>query len=199
MRRRWTTTTPPPPNRRRSERGFHDRTVWHRTVWHRTVWRSTVWRSTERQSDQGHDRDDAERRGPVYPNIANTANAYAKYINARGGIAGRPPEVTVCDEQFDPAVAATCARQAVEEGMVSVVGSFTFFAESIVPVIAESNITWFGECCPIAPTEFTDPHSFPTGNQPLYAVGPVTRAINDGCKKIIGVIIEGADAIFRPS
>ena len=71
--------------------------------------------------------------GPTYENIANTANLYADYINERGGIAGRPLEVTVCDEQFDPAVATTCARQAVEEDMVSIVGSFTFFAESIVP------------------------------------------------------------------
>jgi branched-chain amino acid transport system substrate-binding protein len=136
--------------------------------------------------------------GPVYPNIANTADAYATYINARGGIAGRPLEVTVCDEQFDPAIATTCARQAVEEGMVSVVGSFTFFAESIVPVIAESNITWFGECCPITPSELTSPHSFPIGNQPMYAVGAVKRAIDDGCENINAVIIEGADAIFVP-
>ena len=48
--------------------------------------------------------------GPTYQNIANTAELYADFINARGGIAGRPLEVTVCDEQFDPAVAATCAR-----------------------------------------------------------------------------------------
>ena len=136
--------------------------------------------------------------GPVYPNIANTANAYATYINARGGIAGRPLEVTVCDEQFDPAIATTCARQAVEEGMVSVVGSFTFFAESIVPVIAESDITWFGECCPITPSELTDPHSFPIGNQPMYAVGAVKRAVDDGCENINAVIIEGADQIFLP-
>ena len=45
--------------------------------------------------------------GPTYENIANTANLYADYINARGGIAGRPLEVMVCDEQFDPAVATT--------------------------------------------------------------------------------------------
>ena len=73
--------------------------------------------------------------GPTYQNIANTAKAYEWYVNARGGIGGRPIEVIVCDEQFDPAVAATCARQAVEENVVAVVGSFTFFAESIVPVI----------------------------------------------------------------
>ena len=135
--------------------------------------------------------------GPTYKNIANTAKAYEKYINARGGIAGHPLAVTVCDEQFDPAVATTCARQAVDEAMVSVVGSFTFFAESIVPVIAESNITWFGPCCPITPSELTSKHSFPIGNQPMYAVGAVKRAIDDGCKNINAVIIDGAQ-IFTP-
>ncbi len=121
--------------------------------------------------------------GPTYENIANTANAYAEYINKRGGIAGHPLEVIVCDEQFDAAVAATCARQAVDEGVVSVVGSFTFFAESIVPVIAASDITWFGACCPVTPSELTDKHSFNIGNQPMYAVGAVKKAVEDGCKK----------------
>jgi ABC-type branched-subunit amino acid transport system substrate-binding protein len=136
--------------------------------------------------------------GPTYANIANTADAYAQYINARGGIAGRPLEVTVCDEQFDPAVATTCARQAVEEGMVSIVGSFTFFAESIVPVIAESDITWFGACCPITPSELTDPHSFNIGNQPMYAVGAVKKAVDDGCQNINAVIIDGAQIFIPP-
>jgi ABC-type branched-subunit amino acid transport system substrate-binding protein len=135
--------------------------------------------------------------GPTYKNIANTAQAYEKYINTRGGIAGHPLKVTVCDEQFDPAVAATCARQAVDGKMVSVVGSFTFLAESIVPVIAKANITWFGECCPITPSELTDPHSFPIGNQPMYAVGAIKRAVADGCKNINAVIIDGAQ-VFQP-
>ncbi|MXV85997.1 MAG: ABC transporter substrate-binding protein [Acidimicrobiales bacterium] len=136
--------------------------------------------------------------GPTYHNIANTANAYADYINARGGIAGRPLEVTVCDEMFDPAVAAACAREAVEENMVAVIGSFTFFAESIVPVIAESDITWFGPCCPITPSELTSPHSFPIGNQPMYAVGIIKRAIDDGCQAINAVIIDGAQIFLPP-
>jgi branched-chain amino acid transport system substrate-binding protein len=136
--------------------------------------------------------------GPTYKNIANTAMAYEKYINARGGIAGHPLKVTVCDEKFDPAVATTCARQAVDGKMVSIVGSFTFFAESIVPVIAQSDITWFGECCPITPSELTDKHSFPIGNQPMYAVGAVKRAVDDGCKNINAVIIEGAEIFLPP-
>jgi branched-chain amino acid transport system substrate-binding protein len=136
--------------------------------------------------------------GPTYKNIANTAEAYAKYINTRGGIAGHPLEVTVCDEQFDPAVATTCARKAVDGKMVSVVGSFTFFAESIVPVLEPANITWFGECCPITPSELTSKHSFPIGNQPMYAVGAVKRAVADGCKNINAVIIDGAQVFVPP-
>jgi branched-chain amino acid transport system substrate-binding protein len=136
--------------------------------------------------------------GPTYENIANTANLYADWINERGGIAGRPVEVTVCDEQFDPAVATTCARQAVDEGMVSIVGSFTYFAESIVPVIAESSITWFGACCPITPSELTSPYSFNIGNQPMYAVGAVQRAVDDGCENINAVIIDGAQIFIPP-
>lgn len=136
--------------------------------------------------------------GPTYQNIAITAELYADYINAKGGINGRPLEVTVCDEKFDPAVATTCARQAVDEGMVSIVGSFTFFAESIVPVIAESSITWFGPCCPITPSELTSPYSFPIGNQPMYAVGAVKRAVDDGCEQINAVIIDGAQVFIPP-
>ena len=135
--------------------------------------------------------------GPTYENIAITAKLAADYINARGGINGRPLEVEVCDEKFDPAVAATCARQAVDKGVVAVVGSFTYFAEAIVPVIAASDISWFGACCAISPSELNDPHSFNLGNQPMYAVGQVKRAVADGCKDINAVIAEGADAIFR--
>ncbi len=135
--------------------------------------------------------------GPTYENIAITAKIAADYINGKGGINGRPLEVQVCDEKFDPAVAATCARKAVDEGVVAVVGSFTYFAEAIVPVIAASDITWFGACCAISPSELSDPHSFNLGNQPMYGVGEVKRAVADGCKEINAVIAEGADAIFR--
>lgn len=136
--------------------------------------------------------------GPTYENIAITAQLAADYLNDRGGIQGRPVEVIVCDEQFDAAVAAACARQAVEEGVVSVVGSFTYFAEAIVPVIAASDITWFGACCAISPSELGSPHSFPMGNQPMYAVGGVKRAVEDGCENISAVVAEGAEAIFLP-
>jgi hypothetical protein len=82
--------------------------------------------------------------------------------------------------------------------MVSIVGSFTYFAESIVPVIAESSITWFGACCPITPSELTNPYSFNIGNQPMYAVGAVKRAVDDGCENINAAVTIGAEVFIPP-
>jgi ABC-type branched-subunit amino acid transport system substrate-binding protein len=133
----------------------------------------------------------------VYPNIAITANAYQKWINAHGGINGHPLQVTICDDQGKPTAGAACARQAVSEHVVAVVGSFSFFGTNIMPALIANNIPNFGECCAITPPEWTSTDSFPMGTQPLYAVGLVKRAVQDGCKHINAVIIDGAQG-FEP-
>jgi len=139
-----------------------------------------------------------DSQGPVYPNIAITAKAYEKWINARGGIAGRPLDVTVCDEHGKPTDAAACGRQAVDKDMVAVVGSFSFLGTNIMPALQKAGIANFGECCPITPPEWTGENSFPMGNQPLYAVGAVKRMNEDGCKKMNAVIIDGAQGFLPP-
>jgi ABC-type branched-subunit amino acid transport system substrate-binding protein len=133
----------------------------------------------------------------VYPNIAITANAYQKWINSHGGINGHPLQVTVCDEHGKPTDAAACARQAVANQDVAVVGSFSFLGTDIMPALIANNIPNFGECCAITPPEWTSTDSFPMGTQPLYAVGLVKRAVQDGCKNINAVIIDGAQG-FEP-
>ena len=135
-------------------------------------------------------------QGPVYPNIAITAKAYEKWINAKGGINGHPLQVTVCDEHGKPTDAAACGRQAVADKDVAVVGSFSFLGTNIMPSLIKANIPNFGECCPITPPEWTSSDSFPMGTQPLYAVGLVKRANEDGCKNINAVIIDGAQGFL---
>ena len=137
-------------------------------------------------------------QGPVYPNISITAKAYEKWINSKGGINGHPLQVTVCDEHGKPTDAAACGRQAVSEGDVAVVGSFSFFGTNIMPPLIKAGIPMFGECCPITPPEWTSTDSFPMGTQPLYSVGLVKRAVADGCKAINAVIIDGAQG-FLPA
>jgi len=136
-------------------------------------------------------------QGPQYKNIAESARVYGSWINAHGGINGHPLEVKFCDALGTPTGATACARKAVADHAVAVIGSFTFTGDAIVPTLQAAKTAYFGLCCALSPTEFHSPVSFPTGDQPLYAVGLVSRAVQDGCKKMVGVIIQGAE-IFEP-
>lgn len=140
---------------------------------------------------------DVNTEGPQYKNIEETARVYQEWVNANGGIAGRPLEAKFCDAKGTPTDAAACARKAVQDKAVAVVGNFTFTGDAIVPILDKAGISYFGNCCAISAAELTTPSVFPMGNQPLYGVGLVKRAVDDGCKKMTGVIIEGAEA-FKP-
>ena len=130
--------------------------------------------------------------GPPFPAIPETAKLYEKWVNDNGGIKGRPLQVITCDDRGVAPGATDCARQAVQQKVAAVVGSYTFAAESIVPVLEKGNVAWFGMCCPGTPSELTSKASFPVGSGPLYSTGFTKRAIEDGCKKINAVIIDGA-------
>lgn len=134
---------------------------------------------------------------PTYANIATTAKAYETWINAKGGINGRPLQVTVCDDRGDPAQAGSCARTAVQDGAVAAVGSFTFFGDAAVPVLSKADTAWFGICCPQSASELSSTNVFPFGS-PLYGAGDVARAVEDGCKNINAVIVQGAESTFEP-
>jgi ABC-type branched-subunit amino acid transport system substrate-binding protein len=140
---------------------------------------------------------DVNTQGPQYKNIAESARVYGSWINAHGGINGHPLKVKFCDALGTPTGATACARKAVADHAVAVIGSFTFTGDAIVPTLQAGKTAYFGLCCALSPTEFHSPVSFPTGDQPLYAVGLVSRAVQDGCKKMVGVIIQGAE-IFEP-
>jgi ABC-type branched-subunit amino acid transport system substrate-binding protein len=140
---------------------------------------------------------DVTSQGPIFPNIAITAEAYETFVNANGGIAGRPVDVIACDAKGTPTDATACARQAVSEGVVAVVGSSTFTGDAIMSVLEPAGIAYFGMCCPLSPSEWNSPDSFPLGNMPLFATGLVKRASEDGCEATAAVLIEGGEG-FKP-
>jgi ABC-type branched-subunit amino acid transport system substrate-binding protein len=139
---------------------------------------------------------DVNTEGPQYKNIEETERVYQEWINSHGGIAGRPLEAHFCDAHGTPTAVAACGREAVAGGAVAVVGNFTFTGDAIIPILEKGKTAQWGNCCAIAPTELTSEVSFPMGNQPLYSVGLVKKAVEDGCKHINGVIIEGAEAFI---
>lgn len=139
---------------------------------------------------------DVNTEGPQYKNIEETARVYQEWINSHGGIAGRPLEAHFCDAHGTPTGVSACGREAVSGGAVAVVGNFTFTGDAIIPILEKGKTAQWGNCCAIAPSELVSPVSFPMGNQPLYSVGLVKKAVEDGCKNINGVIIEGAEAFI---
>lgn len=140
---------------------------------------------------------DVNTEGSPYKNIEETARVYQEWINSHGGIAGRPLEAKFCDSRGTSTAAAACAREAVADHAVATVGSFNFAGDAMVPILEKANTAQFGSCCAIAASEFSSPISFSMGNGPLYGVGMVKRAVEDGCKDMVGVIIEGAES-FEP-
>ena len=141
---------------------------------------------------------DINSPGAVYPNIHISADAAQEYINATGGINGRPLEVINCDSQGTADGAATCARQATTDGVVAVVGSFNFSPDAMIEVLEPAGIAYFGECCALGAKENTSKAAFPFGSIQMYGVGEVKKAVEDGCTNIKAMIIEGAESFWPP-
>ena len=76
--------------------------------------------------------------GPQYKNIEETARVYQEWINAHGGIAGRPLEANFCDAHGTPTAAAACAREAIAGGPLRVVGNFTFTGDAVMPILEKA-------------------------------------------------------------
>ncbi len=135
---------------------------------------------------------------PTYPNGKEATIAFEQWTNSHGGINGHPIEISICDDRGEPTQAAACARQGVEEGIVAVIGSFSFFGENIVPVLEKAETAWFGPCCAQSAAELSSKVSFPTGSQPAYGAAAVAKAYEEGCEHLNAVIVEGAEAVFEP-
>ena len=58
----------------------------------------------------------------IIPEARIGVQAAAERINSEGGVQGHPIEVLTCNDQNDPNTAASCAREAVDAGVVAVVG-----------------------------------------------------------------------------
>jgi ABC-type branched-subunit amino acid transport system substrate-binding protein len=103
-------------------------------------------------------------------------------INADGGIKGRPVEYIECDTEDDPNTTTDCARSAVDEGVVAVVGSVT--VQDYYPVLEENSIASYGPI-PANTGDFTSPNSFPiVGGAPVAFALLAAGLAEDGAENI---------------
>lgn len=121
---------------------------------------------------------------PETPQAVAGAKAAASAINARGGIGGRPVEITGCDGKTDPNAAATCARKAASQGYVATVGQVSGTGDAIAPVQKQNGMASIAPY-PLSPADFSSPIAFP-----LAAGGP---AVTAGVARNLGT--EGAKTV----
>ena len=117
-----------------------------------------------------------------YPNIQAAADIYEQYINDKGGIGGRPLAVTFCDGKADPNEDAACARKAVDDGAIALVGGFDVDVSLLIEVLESENVAWFGACCPSVAKEFTSSIAFNMGATFSFNAGAAFKMVQDGCE-----------------
>ncbi|WP_108989370.1 ABC transporter substrate-binding protein [Streptomyces coelicoflavus] len=114
------------------------------------------------------------------PGMPALAQAYARSVNAQGGLGGRKLNVLTCNDHNDSVDAAKCARRAVKENAVAVLGSYSQHADSFFPVLEGARIPYIGGYG-LTNTEFTSPLSYPVnGGQPALLAG-LGSALADSC------------------
>ncbi|WP_328748246.1 ABC transporter substrate-binding protein [Streptomyces sp. NBC_00285] len=105
------------------------------------------------------------------PGMPAFAQAYARWINSRGGINGHKLTVLTCNDHNNGVAAAKCARRAVKENVVAVVGSYSQYGDSFFPPLEGSGIPYIGGYG-VTNAEFTSPLSYPVnGGQPTLLAG----------------------------
>jgi ABC-type branched-subunit amino acid transport system substrate-binding protein len=105
------------------------------------------------------------------PGMPALAKAYARWVNAHGGINGRQLEVLTCNDHNDPIDAAHCAERAADEGVVAVVGSYSQHSRSFLAPLESAGIAYIGGFG-VTDDEFTSPLSYPVnGGQPALLAG----------------------------
>ncbi|MET7681480.1 ABC transporter substrate-binding protein [Streptomyces sp. NPDC005423] len=105
------------------------------------------------------------------PGMPAMAKAYARWINAHGGLKGRKLTVLTCNDHNSGVAAAKCARRAVDENVVAVVGSYSEHSDSFFAPLESAGIPYIGGYG-VTNEEFTRALSYPVnGGQPTLLAG----------------------------
>jgi branched-chain amino acid transport system substrate-binding protein len=93
------------------------------------------------------------------PEIADAAEAAQSYINAHGGMGGRPLQIQTCNEANNPQADIQCATSFVNGGEISVAGLGGLWGENGLSVIEKAGIV--NQTIAISGPEFSSPLAYP--------------------------------------
>jgi ABC-type branched-subunit amino acid transport system substrate-binding protein len=118
--------------------------------------------------------------------------AAADYVNAHGGVDGRPIKIVTCDEQYSAAGALSCAQQAVAAHAVAVAGFSFFLGASGLTTLESAGIPSLN--VPSNPAEYTNPISFPIYGGSQSFGGSLALIAADVIKATSMVVVSPDDA-----
>jgi ABC-type branched-subunit amino acid transport system substrate-binding protein len=137
------------------------------------------------------------------PQIQTGAEAAVERVNADGGINGSKIQLISCDDQGNANGAAACGREAVEEKVVAVVGSFTLFGDSIMQFLDKAKIPAVFDNA-TSQLESTSANSFPIVGAIPPSVAALLSFDQQGCTTTVLSASENAqsqaayDVFFKP-
>ncbi|MFD9301727.1 ABC transporter substrate-binding protein [Streptomyces sp. NPDC060048] len=117
------------------------------------------------------------------PGMPGMAKAYERWVNSNGGINGHKLRVLTCNEHNTPGGAADCARKAIAEKAVAVVGSYSQHGRAFMAPLEAEGIPFIGGYG-VSSEEFQSPLSYPVnGGQPVLLAG-AGRQLGRACGKV---------------
>ncbi|MEU0087580.1 ABC transporter substrate-binding protein [Streptomyces sp. NPDC006274] len=117
------------------------------------------------------------------PGMPSMAEAYARWAKANGGIDGHELRVITCNEQNTPKGAATCARDAVDEGAVAVVGSYSQYGDAFMAPLEAAGIPFIGGFG-VSDEEFTSYLSYPVNGGQAALLAGNGEQLADVCDRV---------------
>lgn len=118
------------------------------------------------------------------PGMPAMAQAYARWVNSRGGVNGHRLRVLTCNDHNDTVRAARCASRALKEGVVAVVGSYSQYGRSYMSALERAGIPYIGGYG-VAEQEFSSPLSYPVnGGLPALVAGNGRQLAAGGCSHV---------------
>ncbi|UKL01995.1 ABC transporter substrate-binding protein [Streptomyces sp. NBU3104] len=125
-----------------------------------------------------------ERTGATdKPGMPAMAEAIARWVNASGGVDGHELKVLTCDDGNDSEDAAACARRAVREDVVAVVGSYSQHGRSFLSPLEAADIPYIGGYG-VTGEEFTSPLSYPVNGGQAALLAGNGRQLGEECGRV---------------
>jgi ABC-type branched-subunit amino acid transport system substrate-binding protein len=123
-------------------------------------------------------------RATNMPGMPATARAYARWVNAHGGLGGRKLRVLTCNDHNDRVGAAKCARAAADAGAVAVVGSYSQYGRAFLSPLESAGIPYIGGYG-ATDAEFTSPLSYPVNGGQAALLAGNGRQLADQCARTV--------------